>query len=423
MSEGAIRHIGIVGLGYVGLPLAAAFAKRYRVTGFDNDRERIEALRQFRDVSGQVDGELLKQADIHYTWDAEELESPDFIIIAVPTPVDARHLPDLGPLREASGIVARHIRPGDVIVYESTVYPGATEEVCIPILERYSRLACGRDFKAGYSPERVNLGDPAHGIGQVVKLVSAVDPESLELIAEVYGAVIEAGVHKVSSIKAAEAAKIMENTQRDINIAFMNEMSMFLNRLGLDPEEVRQAAGTKWNFLRFHPGLVGGHCIAVDPYYLIEKGSCIGCDMPLAKAARSINDNMPAYIAGRVLDQAREMGLEPGEATIAVFGITYKEDVPDLRNSKALELVERLRERGMRVTVSDPLADGEELVDYGEIHDADMLVFAVAHREYRALTGGDIKSILKKGRNIVFDLQNMFSDKDLRQAGLRKLGL
>lgn len=423
MSEGAIRHIGIVGLGYVGLPLAVAFAKKYHVTGFDNNREKIKAFRQFRDMSGIVDGDLLKNADIHYTWDEEDLETPDFIIVAVPTPIDADHLPDLGPLREASKTVALHIRPGSVIVYESTVYPGATEEFCIPILEQYSHLVCGRDFKVGYSPERVNLGDPAHGIEQVVKLVSAIDLETLELIAEVYGAVIGAGVHKVSSIKIAEAAKIMENTQRDINIAFMNEMSMFLSKMGLDSEEVRRAAGTKWNFLRFAPGLVGGHCIAVDPYYLIEKGERIGCDMPLAKAARSINDNMPAHIAGRILTHLREMGLEPCEATIAVLGITYKENISDLRNSKALELVESLLDRGIRVTVSDPWAAWENLVDTGEIHDADMLVFAVAHREYAALTAEDLKKMLKKDRDIVFDLQNMFSDQDLRKAGLRKLGL
>ena len=302
-------NLGVVGLGYVGLPLAVAFSKKYNVTGFDINKKKIENYIQNNDVTKEIGNEDLKNTNIKFTYDENDLKNLDFIIIAVPTPVNSDNLPDFYPLESASKIVGRNMKKGAIVVYESTVSPGATEEKCIPILEKYSNLTCGKDFKVGYSPERINPGDKVHRLENIVKIVSAIDEKALNIIESVYSNIIDAGVFKVSSIKVAEASKIIENTQRDINIAFMNEIAIFFKKLGIDTEEVLKAANTKWNFLNFKPGLVGGHCIGVDPYYLISKGESINCNMELVKTARKINDSMPKYIVNDILNQLNELNI------------------------------------------------------------------------------------------------------------------
>ena len=346
-------NLGVVGLGYVGLPLAVAFAKKYNVTGFDINNKKIQNYIDHNDVTNEVGNEKLKEINIKFTSDEKEIRKLDFIIIAVPTPVNSYNIPDFNPLESASMIVARNMKKGAIVVYESTVYPGATEEKCIPILEKYSNLVCGKDFKVGYSPERINPGDKEHKLENIVKIISAVDKDALDKIEKVYSNIIKAGVVKVSSIKTAEASKIIENTQRDINIAFMNEIAMLFEKLEIDTDEVLKAASTKWNFLNFKPGLVGGHCIGVDPYYLIAKGDNVNCNMKLVKTAREINDYMLQYIVKKILTKLHGKQKNNGETKIAVLGVTFKENVSDIRNSKALEIIRLLDEKGVKVIVSD----------------------------------------------------------------------
>jgi UDP-N-acetyl-D-galactosamine dehydrogenase len=413
-ETGAVRKIAVVGLGYVGLPVAVAFARRFENTiGFDVDARKVEALRRGEDPSGAVDERDLRETSLHFTSDAEELRRADFFVVAVPTPIDHEHRPDLGALRKASELVGRALRPGAIVVYESTVYPGVTEEVCGPILEDASGLRSGEGFKLGYSPERINPGDPEHGFEQVVKVVSAQDAEALEVVSACYGAVVGAGLHRASSIKVAEAAKVIENTQRDLNIALTNELAIIFDRLDIDTNEVLDAAASKWNFIRFTPGLVGGHCIGVDPYYLTSKAEQVGIHPQVILAGRRINDGMGTFVAERTIKQLILAGRSISGARVAILGLTFKENVPDVRNSRVPSIVEELRSYGVEVVVHDPLADPEEarreygldLAAEGDIGRVDAVVLAVPHRGMDALVGRmlevdppavvvDVKSVL-----------------------------
>lgn len=416
--------IGVIGLGYVGLPLAVAFSEKYKVIGFDINQSKIEFYKSGNDLTNEV-GDKLKKSKVEFTSDEKRIKEMDFIIIAVPTPINKSKKPDFEPLKSASKIVGKNLKNGAIVVYESTVYPGATEEICIPILEKYSKLKCGKDFKVGYSPERINPGDKIYTVENIIKIVSATDDNALRKISKVYESVIKAGIYQVQSIKVAEAAKIIENTQRDVNIAFINEISNLFKKLDIDTMEVLQAASTKWNFIKFTPGLVGGHCIGVDPFYLIEKAKEVNFDAKLIKTARKVNDEMPKLIVKDVEDKLKECGVKNEKANIAVLGLTFKENVPDLRNSKAIEIVQLLREKGINVIVSDAMIDYEQYntTKIEEINNVDIVMFAVGHDEYKKLTPLDIKKMLKNNRNIVYDLKNIFSKNLLEKNGLLKINL
>ena len=390
--------ISVIGLGYVGLPIALAFSKKYPVVGFDINEGRIARMKSGQDPSGEIDFADFPDADIQFTANAEDLRKANFHIVAVPTPIDEHTMPDLGPLLAATLTVAEALKHGDFVVFESTTYPGCTEEDCVPILEQVSGLKLGRDFKVGFSPERINPGDKEHTLKNVVKVVSGNDPEALETISEVYGSIVEAGLFKASSIKVAEAAKIIENTQRDINIALMNEVSMICDKLSINTYEVLEAAGTKWNFLKFSPGLVGGHCIGVDPYYLTYKAKALGHDPKVILAGRYINDQMPGYIAKKVVQKMVKQGKSPADARVLMLGVTFKEGVSDVRNSKVAELVHELMAYSLSVDVVDPFADAAELQeDYGislkkepsGVYDA--IVLAVAHKPFLSFTNDTLR--------------------------------
>ncbi len=391
--------IGVVGLGYVGLPLAVEFGKRFPTVGFDLSRAKVDAYRRFVDPTGEVASEEFRQAtQLAPTTDPAELARADFIVVAVPTPIDDAHQPDFNPLLSASEIVGRHMRRGTTVVFESTVYPGATEEICVPVIERYSGMQWKRDFFVGYSPERINPGDREHTLTRIVKVVSGDTPETLERVAAIYGSVIAAGVHRASSIKVAEAAKVIENTQRDLNIALMNELSLIFHRLGIDTMEVLETAGTKWNFLPFRPGLVGGHCIGVDPYYLTHKADMLGYHPQVILAGRRINDGMGKYIADETVKQLVCAGVPVKGAPINVLGLTFKENCPDLRNSRVIDVVRELQSFGADVHVHDPVADpdearheyGVELLPWERMPRGAAIVAAVAHREFRARSLDDV---------------------------------
>jgi UDP-N-acetyl-D-galactosamine dehydrogenase len=382
--------VAVVGLGYVGLPLAIEFGKRYRTIGFDLNAPKVAAYLEHRDPTGEVPTEAFAAAKLlHATTDPKALAEADFIVVAVPTPVDEAHVPDFSPLVSASTLVGRHLKRGATIVFESTVYPGATEEVCIPVLERESGLKWKDDFRIGYSPERINPGDKERTLTTIVKVVSGDSPETLEQVAAMYASVITAGVYKASSIKVAEAAKVIENTQRDLNIALVNELSMIFRRIGIDTTEVLEAAGTKWNFLPFRPGLVGGHCIGVDPYYLTHKAERLGYTPQVILAGRRINDGMGPYIAEQTVKSLIQLGHSVKGAHINVLGLTFKENCPDLRNSKVIDVIRELESYGATVHVHDPLAEPEhalheygiELVEWQHLPKANAIVAAVAHQE------------------------------------------
>lgn len=382
--------VAVVGLGYVGLPLAVEFGKKYRTIGFDLSQPKIDAYKRHVDPTGEVSGdELRAAAQLMPTTDAAALREADFVVVAVPTPVDDAHNPDFTPLEGASRSVGRNLKPGAIVVYESTVYPGATEEICIPILERESGLKWGTDFFVGYSPERINPGDKLHTLTTIVKVVSGDSPATLEKVAEVYGSIITAGVYKASSIKVAEAAKVIENTQRDLNIALVNELSLIFQRIGIDTLEVLQAAGTKWNFLPFRPGLVGGHCIGVDPYYLTHKAERMGYHPQVILAGRRINDGMAKYVAEQTIKELIRLGSPVKGANITVLGLTFKENCPDLRNSKVIDVVRELESYGVTVHVHDPVAEAEEamheygvkLVAWDDLPQAHAIVAAVSHQQ------------------------------------------
>ena len=386
-----MHTIAVVGLGYVGLPLAVEFGKKFRTIGYDLSSEKIAAYARHQDPTGEVSHEdFLASRHLTCSTDEAVLGEADFIIVAVPTPVDDAHTPDFGPLKSASQAVGRHLKKGAVVVFESTVYPGATEEVCIPIIEKHSGLTWKKDFFVGYSPERINPGDKHRTLTSITKVVSGDTPETLARVAEVYGSVITAGVYAAGSIKVAEAAKVIENTQRDLNIALMNELALIFHRLGIDTTDVLEAAGTKWNFLPFRPGLVGGHCIGVDPYYLTHKAAMVGYTPQVILAGRRINDGMGKFIAEQVVKEMIASDLPVKNADAIVLGITFKENCPDVRNSKAIDVVRELTSFGMRVWVHDPIADaaaceheyGVTLVPWDQLPKASAMVAAVSHREY-----------------------------------------
>ncbi|HHL3303802.1 TPA: nucleotide sugar dehydrogenase [Bacillus cereus] len=407
------RKIAVVGLGYVGLPVAVEFGKKQEVVGFDINKNRIETLKQGFDYTNEVSGEDLKVANIKFTDDATRLMDCDFIIVAVPTPINENRQPDLTPLVKASETVGANLGKDTIVVYESTVYPGATEEVCIPVLEKMSGLKSGQDFYIGYSPERINPGDKVHTFKTITKVVSGQTEAITEIIAEVYGTVVEAGVYIASSVKVAEAAKVIENTQRDLNIALMNELSIIFDRLDIDTNEVLKAAGTKWNFLPFSPGLVGGHCIGVDPYYLTHKAETIGYHPEVILAGRRINDNMGNFVATSLVKQMIYKNMPIQGSKVTVLGLTFKENVPDLRNSKVIDVIRELEEFGIEVQVTDAMANSEEameeygveLIPYKDLKPADAVVLAVPHEEYIKSGWEQFEQLLKHGKGIVVDIK------------------
>lgn len=416
------RKIAVVGLGYVGLPIAVAFGKQQRVIGFDINKAKIAELQKGIDHTGEVSDEDMKATDIQYTSQPSELKAADFIIVAVPTPINEALQPDLTALRKSSELIGANLSPGSIVVFESTVYPGATEEVCQPILEEASGMKCGVDFKLGYSPERINPGDKEHRLETIVKVVSAQDSASLEIVAKTYELVVKAGIHRASSIKVAEAAKVIENTQRDLNIALMNELALIFHRLGIDTKSVLEAAGTKWNFLKFSPGLVGGHCIGVDPYYLTSKAESVGYHPQVILAGRRINNGMGKFVAEQTMKRLSDLARPVNDLRVAVLGLTFKENVPDLRNSRVPDIIRELQEYGVQVLVHDPVASPEEAVaEYGihlsqwdELKNIDGLVIAVAHSSYADM---GIPSLLKPLRSqwegVVIDVKCLLEPEDL----------
>ncbi|MGH7181184.1 MAG: nucleotide sugar dehydrogenase [Nitrospiraceae bacterium] len=416
------RRVAVVGLGYVGLPIAVAFGKRGKVIGFDINKTKIDELLRGFDRTGEVSAPDLKACQVEYTSEPTDLKAADFIIVAVPTPINEALQPDLKALRMSSELIGKHLSPGSIVVYESTVYPGVTEEICLPILEKFSGLKAGVDFKVGYSPERINPGDKEHTLEKIVKVVSAQDAESLEIVANTYGIIVKAGVHRASSIKVAEAAKVIENTQRDLNIALMNELALIFHRLGIDTKSVLDAAGTKWNFLKFFPGLVGGHCIGVDPYYLTAKAESVGYHPQVILAGRRINNGMGKFVAEQTMKQLSRLASPIKDLKVAVLGLTFKENVPDLRNSKVPEIIQELREYGVEVLVHDPIAEPEEAVaEYGihlqqwsDLKNVDGLVIAVAHRTYTEM---DLRELLKPLRNqqdgVLIDVKSLLDQTKL----------
>lgn len=409
------KIISVTGLGYTGLPLALAFARNYRVIGFDTNAERIRLMQQGIDPSKELTASDFEAADITFTATAEDLRQAHFHIITVPTPVDNLKNPDLSHLLEASASVGAALKPGDYVVYESTVYPGCTEDDCLPVLESESGLQVNRDFKLGYSPERIVPGDKVRTLDTIIKVVSGSDAEALEVIAAVYGAIIAAGIHRAPAIKVAEAAKVIENTQRDLNISLMNELSIIFDRMGIDTKDVLEAAGTKWNFLPFFPGLVGGHCISVDPYYLLHQSRKLGYEPQVILSGRRVNDAMPAHIARRLVQTLIAEGKNPSQCKVLVMGITFKENVADIRNSKVAELVRELMEYSVAVHLVDPHASANEVAheyrlslmdEPGSNYDA--VCVAVAHEAYRSWTLTDFKNIMTESP-VLFDLKGIFA--------------
>jgi len=409
-------RIGVVGLGYVGLPLAVEFGKHFETVGFDVNPKRIAQLRAGRDLTLEVTGAELKSArQLRFTTELEDLKRCRVFIVTVPTPIDGYKRPDLVPLERASESIGKVLRKGAVVIYESTVYPGCTEEVCVPILERESHLSFNRDFYVGYSPERINPGDKEHRLTTIRKVTSGSTPEVADFVDKLYGSIVKAGTHRASSIKVAEAAKVIENTQRDINIALINELALIFNRLGIDTEEVLNAAGSKWNFLPFRPGLVGGHCIGVDPYYLTHKAQEIGYHPEMILAGRRLNDNMALYVASQVLEHMAAKRIHIKGARVLILGITFKENCPDVRNSKVVDVVRELERQGARVDIYDPWADARECRhEYGlkllqtlKSKHYDAAVLAVPHREFRELKVRGVRRFLKKS-HVIYDVKHLF---------------
>ncbi len=428
LYEKLVNHeekLSLVGLGYVGMPIAVAFAKKIDVIGFDVNASKIELYRKGIDPTKEVGDETIRNSSVNFTADETELRKARFHIVAVPTPVNDDHTPDLSPVEGASRILGRNLSKDSVVVFESTVYPGVTEEVCVPILEKESGLKCGIDFKIGYSPERINPGDKLHRLENIKKVVSGMDEETLDVVANVYELVVEAGVHRAESIKVAEAAKVIENSQRDINIAFMNELSIIFNKMGIDTKSVLEAAGTKWNFLNFYPGLVGGHCIGVDPYYLTYKAEMLGYHSQIIISGRRINDDMGKYVAENVIKNLIAADKAVKNARIAILGFTFKENCPDTRNTKIIDIVHELQEYGITPVISDPQADADEaerlygikFVELSKIKDMDAVVLAVAHEEFKSLSMNDIDSLYREGKKVLVDLKGLLNRKEYEKAG------
>lgn len=418
-SATADPTVAIIGLGYVGLPLAVAFGQRFKTIGYDLSSVKVTAYQQHRDPTGEVSAaEFQAATQLECTTDPRRLASADFLIMAIPTPVDAANIPDFGPLIAASITAGQHLKRSATVIYESTVYPGATEEICIPVLEQHSGLKWREDFHVGYSPERINPGDREHTLSKITKVVAGDSPETLDRVAALYEAIVSAGVHRASSIKVAEAAKVIENTQRDLNIALMNELAIIFDRMGIDTGEVLAAAGTKWNFLKFKPGLVGGHCIGVDPYYLTHKAEQLGYQPQVILAGRRINDGMGKFIAEKTIKLMIQQGLPIKGAQVVVLGLTFKEDCPDLRNSKVIDVIRELQDYGCIVSVHDPLADpADALHEYGVTltpwdalpQAADALVLAVAHAVYRQMPPEKLLANLKPV-GCVIDVKSVVTD-------------
>ena len=432
VTAGEIKNgkaqIALVGLGYVGLPLAVMFGRKLQVIGFDISEKKIGQLRRHIDTTLEVTTEDLKGAAIQYTTDPADLKKASFIIVTVPTPIDDHRNPDLTPVISATRTVGQNLAKGTIIVYESTVYPGVTEDICVPILERESGLKCGVDFKVGYSPERINPGDKVHTVDKIVKVVSGQDAETRETVAEIYAMVIAAGVHKASSIRVAEAAKVIENTQRDINIALMNELSVIFNKMGIRTKEVLAAAGTKWNFLPFVPGLVGGHCIGVDPYYLTYKAEEIGYHPEVILSGRRINDSMGKYVAEMTVKKLIQADKAVKGSRILVLGLTFKENCPDIRNSKVADILKELKEYEIETFVHDPMADPEEAYhEYGvkltaleEVPPVDGVIWAVAHKKLASLTMADLKKFCSNGagNGVIMDVKSILAPEEAEKAGM-----
>jgi len=420
------EKIAVVGLGYVGLPLAVHLAAHFTVVGYDLKAERIAELQAGKDRTLEVSEADLRKTPMKFTSDPADLSGCGLVIVAVPTPIDDHRIPDLSPVRGASATVGRNLAQGACVVFESTVYPGVTEEVCVPILQRESGLQLGTGFTVGYSPERINPGDKVHTVDKIVKIVSGSDAPTLELLAEVYGRIVTAGIHRASSIRVAEAAKVIENTQRDINIALMNELSMIFHRIGIDTTEVLEAAGTKWNFLPFRPGLVGGHCIGVDPYYLTFKAEALGYHPEMILAGRRINDNMGKYVAERVVKMLIGAGKQVRDARVAVLGLTFKEDVPDLRNTRVIDIITELADYGVQAAVHDPMASaaearhyyGLELLPLERLQGVDAVILAVLHRSYRELGLARLAGLCQNGAPMVIDVKGAFTPVEARALGI-----
>lgn len=418
------RIVSLVGLGYVGLPAAVAFGKQKQCVGFDINPQRILELKQGIDRTEETTSADLAAADILYTCDINDLRKADFHIVAVPTPVDDAHVPDLTPVERASETVGKALKKGDIVVYESTVYPGVTEEICVPILERESGLRCGEDFTVGFSPERINPGDKERSFTTIHKIVSGQDQETLDIVAAVYASVVTAGVHKASSIKVAEAAKVIENSQRDLNIAFMNELAVIFDRMGIDTEEVLQAAGTKWNFLPFRPGLVGGHCIGVDPYYLTYRAEQMGYIPQVILAGRRINDNMGRYVARKGIKLLLKNGLDISKLQAGVLGFTFKEDCPDVRNTKVIDIIKELEDYNAKVYCCDPVADapdaeheyGVKFTAFTDLPQVPLLVVAVAHKEFKSLSLGELLAKVQPG-GVILDVKSILPKEEIRSRG------
>ncbi|MBW8383253.1 MAG: nucleotide sugar dehydrogenase [Youngiibacter sp.] len=438
------ERISLVGLGYVGMPIAVAFAKKVDVIGFDVNKDKIDLYKSGIDPTKEVGNDVIKNTTVEFTSDEIKLREAKFHIVAVPTPVNSDHTPDLTPVESASRVLGRNLTKGSVVVFESTVYPGVTEDICVPILEKESGLKCGVDFKVGYSPERINPGDKVHRLETIVKIVSGMDEETLDTIAKIYELVVEVGVYRAESIKVAEAAKVIENSQRDINIAFMNELSIIFNKMGIDTKAVLEAAGTKWNFLKFYPGLVGGHCIGVDPYYLTYKAEEMGYHSQIVLSGRKINDDMGKYVAENTVKKMIKANKQINGSKVAIFGVTFKENCPDVRNTKVVDIISELEEYGIEVKVVDPVGDKEDLwreykinpSKIEEIINIDAAIFAVSHDEFKSIRLEDIKKIFRKAdmlgetaatsesnvrasRNdyVLIDVKGMFNRKEAEQMG------
>ncbi len=416
------EKISLIGLGYVGMPIAVAFSKKAEVVGFDLNEKKIELYKQGKDPTCEVGDEAIAACTVDFTSDPKRLREAKFHIVAVPTPVNQDHTPDLTPVESASRILGQNLTKGSVVVFESTVYPGVTEDVCVPILEKESGLKCGIDFKVGYSPERINPGDKVHRLETIVKIVSGMDEETLDTVAKVYELVVEAGVHRAESIKVAEAAKVIENSQRDVNIAFMNELSIIFNKMGIDTKSVLEAAGTKWNFLKFFPGLVGGHCIGVDPYYLTYKAEQLGYHSQVILSGRRINDDMGKYVAENTVKNLIKAGANVSGARVGILGFTFKENCPDTRNTRVIDIYNELLEYGITPVVADPVADSDEamheygisFVDMSEIRNMDAIIIAVAHSEFGGINIEKLNEMFVSGCNkkVLVDVKGVLNRKD-----------
>ena len=424
------EKISLVGLGYVGMPIAVAFAKKADVIGFDISKEKVELYKKGVDPTKEVGDDVIKATTVEFTADETKLKEAKFHIVAVPTPVNSDHTPDLRPVESASRTVGRNLTEGSIVVFESTVYPGVTEDICIPILEKESGLKCGIDFKVGYSPERINPGDKVHRLETIVKVVAGMDEESLDDIAKVYELVVDAGVHRAASIKVAEAAKVIENSQRDINIAFMNELSIIFNKMDIDTNEVLEAAGTKWNFLKFSPGLVGGHCIGVDPYYLTYKAEQMGYHSQIILSGRRINDDMGKYVVENLVKNLIKADVPVKDAKVAILGFTFKENCPDTRNTRVIDIVNELKEYGIAPMIADPEADAEEANhEYGitfnsieEVNQMDAVIVAVGHDQFMNLEQNDFNKMFKQAENgnkVLLDIKGVLNRKEYEAAGYR----